>query len=177
MTYLPIIGDDNVATREDQVAFLQNHSRYHTMNSWNNATSYAHRIKIHNLNDLSQEDRDKCYAGLECAEAFIEFHNELCAFGEANPGWTIGTNGRSSGYLVLYRCEGDKIYPGRSVDMNEDFINWEDEDIANRVDEVRRFDEACESAVAAYVEFCCTHKFVEKTRQRPEKYIDAEEAK
>lgn len=177
MTFLPIVGDNDVATRDQQINFLRNHFRYHTMNSWNQSTSYAHCIKIHRLENLSNEDRDKCYSGLDCEESFFDFNNELQSFESENNGFSIGANGRGSGYLVLYRREDSKIYPGRSIDMNENFINWEDDDIANRVDEVRRFDEACESAVAAYVEFCRTHKFVEKIRQRPEKYIDAEEVK
>jgi len=175
VTYLPIVGDDDVATREEQIAFLRGHKRYHTMNSWNNATSYAHGIKIGHLQGLSREDRDKCYQGLECEQAFFNFNDELFIFGIENKGWSIGTNGRSGGYLVLYRREGDKIFPGRGLDADEDFHDWDDEDIAARVEEVRRFDEACESAVAAYVDFCRGHKFVEKTRQRPEKYVAAEE--
>jgi hypothetical protein len=175
MTFLPIVGDDDVRTREEQIAFLRAHRRYHTMNSWNNATSYAHCIKIDHLDGLSREDRDRCYDGLACEQAFFNFNDEIFIFGVEHKGWCMGTNGRSGGYLVLYRREGDKVYPGRGLDMDEDFAGWGDEDIAARVEEVRRFDEACESAVAAYVDFCRTHKFVDKTRMVPEKYVGAEE--
>lgn len=175
MTFLSLVEDADVATRGSQIEFLRGHERYHTMNSWNQATSYAHCIKIARLADLSREDRDRCYDGLACDEAFFGFSDEIHAFGLNNEGWCMGTNGRSGGYLVLYRHEGGKCYPGRGVDMGEDFATWDDESIATRVAEVRAFDDACEAAVAAYVEFCRGHKFVEKIRQRPEKYVAAVE--
>ena len=41
--------DVNKNSRKDMIAFLQNHFRYHLMNSWNQTTSYANNIKIQNL--------------------------------------------------------------------------------------------------------------------------------
>ena len=175
MSFLPLVGDDDVRTREQQIAYLRGHRRYWTMNSWNLANSYAHCIKISHLDGLSAADRDKCYQGLECAHAFFNFNDEIHIFGIENKGWCMGTNGRSGGYLVLYRREDGHVYPGRGLDMDENFDDWSDESIATRVEEVRRFDEACESAVAAYVDFCRQHKFVEKTRMVPETYVGAEE--
>lgn len=33
----------DLRSKQSMVAFLGNHPRYHTMNSWNNSTSYAQR--------------------------------------------------------------------------------------------------------------------------------------
>ena len=35
--------------RNEMIAFLTNHFRYSTMNSWNQMTSYANNVKLHNL--------------------------------------------------------------------------------------------------------------------------------
>ena len=36
-------------TRKQMIDFLSDHFRYHTMNSWNNATSYARCVKLNRL--------------------------------------------------------------------------------------------------------------------------------
>lgn len=83
--------------------FLEKHFRYSTMNSWNRSTSYAHNMKIYNL-ELSSDIEDKLLNMLACEE-FRERINELCGrFGEQhNYAWQASFNGRSGGYLVLYR--------------------------------------------------------------------------
>lgn len=42
----------DLRNREEMVKFLTSHFRYHTMNSWNNATSYAHNVKLYNFESL-----------------------------------------------------------------------------------------------------------------------------
>lgn len=95
------------SSRKEMVEFLENHFKYWTMNPWNLHTSYAHNVKIHNLR-LTSEQEDKFFEmmgeGLltefwnDVEELFInEFREET--------GYTIGSNGRSDGYLVLYDCE------------------------------------------------------------------------
>jgi hypothetical protein len=174
MTYLPI-PETRPQGREAQVAYLRDHFRYHTMNSWNLSTSYAHRIKIAALSGLSREDRDRCYQGLSCDESLDDFSRVLRQFEADNPGWAMGTNGRSGGYLVLYQRDGDRVYVGRAIDADEDFESWDDEDVDARVDEVWAFDRACEQAVAAYVDFCRRHVFEETEVMVPKKVIVARE--
>lgn len=173
--------DNKPETREDMIAYLKNHFRYHTMNSWNASTSYAHCIKINRVNGLTKEDRDACYDMLDLEEALDEMHMAMCGFKINHDGWwSIGSNGRSGGYLVLYAGGTDDkghkhIYPGKSVDMYEDFNSWDNEALSNRVEVVWEFDLTCEDAVHAFIEFAKSHKVVEKEVLVPKTVRVAEE--
>lgn len=89
-------------SRDAMVKFLSEHYRYNTMNSWNHATSYAHCVKVGRLG-LNAAQENRAYEMLE-----TDFWGEIKwrpidAFTQEFGGrYTIGTNGRSSGYLVLY---------------------------------------------------------------------------
>ena len=60
--------------------------------------------------------------------------------------YTIGFNGRSAGYLVLYH----KDYPFRSLDMHEDFEDFDDFEIRERYELVEIFDQYCDYFVDAF---------------------------
>ncbi len=81
--------------------FLAGHYRYHTMNSWNRGTSYANRVKIRHLG-LTREQDGKAYDILN-SDYRDELDYVIDDFTSAMGGhYTIGSNGRSGGYLVLY---------------------------------------------------------------------------
>jgi hypothetical protein len=87
------------------IDFLSRHFRYDTMNSWNRATSYAHCVKLHRLG-LSASDFDRACNVLGTAEASDAWQPVIDDFTETQAGCaTIGFNGRSGGYLVLYESE------------------------------------------------------------------------
>ena len=89
-------------SRSAMVDYLQGHERYDTMNSWNRLTSYANNIKIHNLG-LSAEQSDKAYEMLD-TDFWEDIRWPIDEFTASQGGaYTIGTNGRSGGYLVLYQ--------------------------------------------------------------------------
>lgn len=89
--------------REAMIAFLKGHNRYHTMNSWNRAMSYANCVKIHRL-DLTREQMDKAWAMLDMEEVFDAIHGIIQDWSvEHDWRWQVGFNGRSGGYLVLYQ--------------------------------------------------------------------------
>ncbi len=91
-------------SREKMVEFLAGHYRYNTMNSWNRGTSYANRVKIRNLG-LTREQDSKAYDILN-TDYWDELNYVIDDFTSAMGGcYTIGSNGRSGGYLVLYRGE------------------------------------------------------------------------
>lgn len=98
--YKDVLLDD----RENMVDFLSSHFRYHTMNSWNLSKSYANCIKITHLalpKDVMGNAFDVLEEGTFCATEMrdlIEWFTE-----NENHNYTIGTNGRSGGYLVLYQ--------------------------------------------------------------------------
>ena len=130
------------ATRKEMVEFLKNHFRYDTANSWNKSTSYARNVKIYNIG-LSKVLEDKAL-DLICEEGFNEMmaclYDLLVEQFEEETDYTIGSNGRSGGYLVLYH----KNYPFRSLDMHEDFEDFDDFEIKERYELVKLFDEYCD---------------------------------
>ena len=93
-------------TKKDMREYLLKHPRYNTMNSWNNATSYARSIKLQRLSFPDKATENVAYdivgsdsdwwrdAGIsEVINDFAERYDHQ---------WQIGSNGRSGGYLVLY---------------------------------------------------------------------------
>lgn len=94
-------------TKSQMAEYLQGHARYNTMNSWNGSTSYSNCVKVSHLN-LTNEERDFCYEALDISHAHDEsgFNMALRDFDrEHQYRYQIGSNGRSGGYLVLYRGE------------------------------------------------------------------------
>jgi hypothetical protein len=90
-------------SKKSMIEFLANHFRYHTMNSWNCATSYARNVKVHNLG-LIGERLNKAYELLSAEGAFDEVNEIIRAFDEAHEyRFQMSFNGRSSGYLILYQ--------------------------------------------------------------------------
>ncbi len=84
-------------------AFLETHFRYNTMNSWNNATSYAHNMKVYNLG-LERDIVNKLFDLIATDDFYLRINDLIGEFGEAhNYSWQAGFNGRSGGYLVLYQ--------------------------------------------------------------------------
>lgn len=93
----------DMRNREAMAAFLEDHFRYHTMNSWNRSTSYANCVKIHRL-DIARELMDKAWAMLDMEEVFDAIHGIIYEWSEERDWrWQVAFNGRSGGYLVLYQ--------------------------------------------------------------------------
>ena len=91
--------------KESLAKFLSNHYRYDTMNSWNNASSYANCVKINRLG-LRGSSLEKAWDILGSNNYWDEirwpiqnFQDEWCN------GYSIVSNGRNSGYLVLVEAE------------------------------------------------------------------------
>lgn len=97
--YKPVNKRSKAAMR----TFLTQHYRYFSGNSWNVSSSYACDIKLHHLG-LPRELEDKLWDMLEVDE-FYDPINLLCRqFAEKHDDlWQAAFNGRSGGYLVLYR--------------------------------------------------------------------------
>jgi len=194
--------------RKALVAFLKKHFRYHTMNSWNQSTSYANGIKLHQVDKPSDIDENTWWQMLE----ITDWHNILSDLLEDfarqyDFQWQAGINGRSGGYVVLYkggikpsgcksyctRCgqknyqavpEGEVgtcgrcdalarinfkqthmqvfIWPGKDVDMYEDYEGWTLSELQQRVELVQSFDRLCDDIVSAYVQICKNYCITEK---------------
>ena len=90
--------------RDTLVKFLKEHFRYNTMNSWNRSTSYANNIKLHNVDKPTEIDNDTWWELLWVTEWQEKLSDLLEDFGRThNFKWQAGINGRSGGYVVLYK--------------------------------------------------------------------------
>jgi hypothetical protein len=121
--------------------------------------------------------------------------------------WQAGINGRSGGYIVLYkggikpsgyksycahcgqknyeavpegqtgicgRCEAKArvnfkqthmqvfTWPGKDVDMCEDFTHWTLSQLRERVELVQDFDRLCSGIVAEYIDACRSYRIAEE---------------
>lgn len=139
--------------------FLKNHFTYSTMNSWNGMKSIAHNVKLYNLKldgDWTvalQFLHDEMDTG--CLQMFID--DEIREFSRENPGYVVGFNGRSGGYLVLYNSDN---YRTVLPDCVEQYDTYEDfkldcKDYGYRISDyyrelrevtlvVREFDKLCD---------------------------------
>lgn len=151
-------------TREEMIGFLTHHFRYYTMNNWNRSTSYANNVKLYNLG-LTTEQLNKAYdilldADIDTTEyeirqqiLFTDFYNKT--------GYTAGFNGRSDGYVVLYETISQykdkekvpRIYPGKSIDDDEDFEDWDDIDLKKRCNTIQAFDKLCDNLRELLIEY------------------------
>jgi hypothetical protein len=86
--------------KQDMLTFLREHFKYDTRNSRNASVSYAHNVKLwtlvpRTLFDKALSVKDDWFE-LYYYELKLEFEQNT------NNNYTIGVNGRSNGYLVLY---------------------------------------------------------------------------
>lgn len=165
----------NRQSRAEMIAFLYGHFRYHTMNSWNRSTSYAHCIKLHHGLGLPGDIDDAKYGMVFNPEWCNHMDGLINQFDEAHDhNWRVGTNGRSGGYLVLYQGGMTKeykaiYYPGRSMDQDENFNKWDIDELRARVDLVCDFDMLATDIVIDFVSFCRTYNVVEEIIMVPKK--------
>lgn len=83
--------------------FLSTHFRYSTMNGWNHRTSYANCLKVYDLG-LTSGQEDKLLEIMGCDGAYDHINDLIREFGNAHDWqWQAAFNGKSGGYLVLYR--------------------------------------------------------------------------
>lgn len=98
--------------------------RYYTMNSWNLSKSPAYNLKIYKV--INNDLQEACYNLLDVDYFFDIYINPLINDFEFkyNYEWQARFNGRSGGYLVLYRGginkDGRKFCePGLDIDDDE----------------------------------------------------------
>lgn len=79
---------------------------YYTMNSWNGNKSLAYNLKIYNV--IRSELRQKAYEFFADENISCELYDDINRFindftVDCGYGYTAGFNGRTGGYLVLYK--------------------------------------------------------------------------
>ena len=160
-------------SRKDMVDFLKNHFRYHTMNCWNNSTSYANNVKLYN--HFNGEELSKAFEILEQGSVFDEINLRLQDFDiEHDHTWQTGFNGRSQGYIVLYhggRHSNGSPYsnPGKNTDMNAQFEEWDIQSLKERVKLVQEFDQMCDDVADIFNSYVKTYNVEEKEIMVPMK--------
>ena len=99
----------DICSAKSMFEFINGHFKYDTMNSWNRLKSIANNVKLYNL-DL---DGDWCTASdyIFDEEDIGGLQTEICDmirnWEYDHPGYSLGFNGRSAGYLVIYNKERD----------------------------------------------------------------------
>ena len=81
---------------------LQKRIRYHTMSSWNRSKAPAYNMKIPNV--IKRNLQDRAFELMETEDFYFEINQLISDFNaQYKQEWQAGFNGRSGGYLVLYR--------------------------------------------------------------------------
>ena len=137
--------------------FLQSHFRYCTMNGWNRLESIANRVKIYSLK-LPYHTCD-VLAVLEILDWF-PINDAIERWEADHRRYSVGFNGRSGGYLVLYNKDNNNnvIDAVSRYDTYEEFKedystidgNWL---LRDSVKLVRDFDKLCDElrVITAYL--------------------------
>lgn len=146
--------------------FIVNHFTYYTMNSWNRARSIANNVKLYNLG-LSG---DWCTAlNLLESDNYFTINSMIGDWEADHPGYKVGFNGRSGGYLVLYNRAGGSVIPDTldyesyedyKADMRDYYgsVKANRDELVEFVKLVRDFDKLCDE-LRDYVDGLSTLKF------------------
>lgn len=120
----------DICSPKSMFNFINGHFTYWTMNSWNRLESIANNMKLYNLKlegdwttvlDYLYDEQDIGDIGYQVHELITEFERKW-------PTISLGFNGRSSGYLVMYNKERDGRVNFRNIlpDDLTGFDNYED---------------------------------------------------
>ena len=113
----------DITSDKQMFNFLKDHYQYYTMNSWNGLKSIANNVKIYNLK-LS----GNCYNALTFLQNDDYFTvNLMIEDWEAeHKGYSVGFNGRSGGYLVLYNNDNNRTVLPDEVAYNDDYEGYKE---------------------------------------------------
>ena len=160
----------DLENEEAVFTFLKEHPLYFLMNSWNRLQTFAQNIKIYNL-DVNSEISDKLFEILNVDSPDVQFifNDNINNFEEENPGYTIHTNGRSSGYLILAPDQNDR---GKLSDMVDTVKNYDTpndlkddydfEEFKNLAKTVMNFDKACDNIIQNVISLAENCEIVEE---------------
>jgi hypothetical protein len=103
--------------------FLKDHFRYATMNSWNGVYSIANNVKVHRLG-LSGD----CWTALNLLNngEYDTINWMIKDWEMEHPGYVVGFNGRSGGYLVLYNEDNRGDVLPCSITDNDDYSQYKE---------------------------------------------------
>lgn len=137
--------------REDMTEFLEEHTRYHLMNGWNNMRSFANNVKLSRLG-LAREVKNRAFECLEDGYWYEEARKQLRCFEVNNPGYSLGFNGRSGGYLVIYP-EGNRLEFSGDLDLESRYA-WPLDRLQQVTELVQAFDRVCDEIREDLICYC-----------------------
>lgn len=94
----------DICSPKSMFEFINNHFTYYTLNSWNGLQSIANNMKLYNLGlegdwtavlDYLYDEEDIGCIGFQIRDLVEEWEAK-------HPEYSLGWNGRSGGYLVIY---------------------------------------------------------------------------
>ena len=100
----------DICSVKSMFEFINNHFKYWTMNSWNRLESIANNVKLYNLGldgdwgtalDFLNDEND-------CGDLQYQLRELVRDWERKHPGYAIGFNGRSDGYLVIYNHDKER---------------------------------------------------------------------
>ena len=95
----------DMRSRSSMVAFLEGHRRRATLNANNGLYSFSNCVKIHRIG-LPRDVEDVAFTMLDVEEPFRMIDSMIGDWTRNQEGrFTVGFNGRSNGYLVLYSSQ------------------------------------------------------------------------
>ena len=90
--------------------------RYFTANSWNLSQAPAYNLKVYDV--IDNKLQNKVYELMESEDFYIDINELIAEFDRQwDYNWQAGFNGRSGGYLVLYKG-GRKLSEHKSICIN-----------------------------------------------------------
>lgn len=136
--------------------FLKNHFRYYTLNSWNRLKSIANEVKVYRLG--LPYDSGAMLDALYITD-YEPINQAIYRWEKDHPGYRVGFNGRSDGYIVLYNDDNN----GDAADLDsyddyEEMKRWYAISDINyilrqKIAVVREFDKLCDElrAITAFM--------------------------
>jgi len=147
-------------SKSAMIKYLEDHPRYSTMNTWNGLKSFSNNVKLNRIQKPAGIDTSKMYDFLEIDEVYEAVNDDLSNFKYENPGYSIGFNGRSSGYLVLYQ---DKSNAGAYEDC--DFSEMELSELREATKLIQEFDKYCNYALGTFFSFVKDYDVIDEQIQ------------
>lgn len=147
----------DISSTKSMCEFILNHFQYYTMNSWNRLKSIANNVKLYNLG--LEGDWCKLLDEIYEQNSFLvqDINSAVKQWESEHKGYSVGFNGRSDGYLVLYSegnfrnilpdyLEGFETYQDVK-DYLKDYgenISWYKSDLRFYTKLIRDFDRLCD---------------------------------
>ena len=147
-------------SEKEKFEYINKHLTYATLNSWNRLYSIARNVKLHNIG-LTKKQYNIAFEMLEMQEYLLDIECILNDFKYDNPEYVILFNGRSGGYMVLYKKSHNKCAIFEDLldcDTYEHFKECYEDDTSYLIDKdyeiVKAFDNVVDNCIETLKYYC-----------------------